>query len=81
MKATVIGIRKDVNFEDQQTGKVVSGASFFIGYPDDYVDGMTVKKCFVTSQRLSGLTYFPRAGEEVQAEFNAYGKLHDIRQV
>lgn len=81
MKATVIGIRKDVNFEDQATGKQVSGASFFIGYPDDFVEGMTVKKCFVTSQRLSNLTYFPSAGEEVQVEFNAYGKLNDIRPI
>lgn len=68
----VIGIKKS-EF-DTQDGKHISGYSLHCTYPMDKGDGEGVERIFMTTEKLLNCKYSPSVGDEINVEYNRFGK-------
>lgn len=75
---TVLGYR-DVNFEGKE-GKV-EGRTYYIGESDVYgCHGIQTDKLFISKSRLDTMDA-PNVNDEIEIEYNKYGKVRSIRIV
>lgn len=75
MKVMYLGRRK-VKMTDKKTGELIEGTTVFYAYADASVDGQASGKFFV---RKGSEVELPQVdpGEEMNIEFNQYGKVCD----
>ena len=73
MKVHVYGFR-NVDMQDQDTGRRISGVSLYIGYPNDGVEGMQTAKVFINSAMLTNYKFTPRVGVDVNIEYGPTGR-------
>lgn len=75
MKVMYLG-RREVNMTDQKTGELIEGTTVFYAYADVNVEGQASGKFFV---RKGSAVVLPQVdpGEEMNIEFNQYGKVCD----
>lgn len=72
-KITIVGYR-DVNFTDD-SGREVSGRSYYYNAVSDGVEGLISGKLFVSSKLLADLQYRPLPGDDVIVYYNRFGKV------
>lgn len=76
----VVGI-KSSSFEGSD-GKEVRGTNFYFTYPlAGKGDGEGTDRVYLTEKRLSELDFSPAIGDEVEVEYNRYGKASGLRLV
>lgn len=77
MKVCLVGKRLvDFTAED---GRRVCGASLYIGYDSDGVEGMVVDKVFVSSELVSAKDL--TVGADINIEFNNRGRVIAVSAV
>ncbi len=75
----IIGIRPS-SFKGSD-GTQVSGQNIYMTYPLDKGEGLGAERVFVTDERLGTWTYRPKVGDEVEVNYNRYGKCASILQL
>ena len=70
--AKIIGIRPS-SFTGND-GKEVSGRNIYLMYPLEKGEGFGSDRVFLTDSKLAGWDYKPTVGDEVNLEYNRYGK-------
>lgn len=75
----VVGIRSS-SFKGDD-GEVVRGKNFYFIYPleDGRGEGEGTDRVYLTEKRLSELGFSPAVGDEVEVEYNRYGKACGFR--
>lgn len=80
-RITIVGT-KDVNFTDQQTGRVIEGRSFYFTEEDARTEGVQTGKLFLSSERLYQLGgSVPQLGETVKVCYDQYGRVDEFFSV
>lgn len=74
--ATIIGIRPS-SFKGDN-GETVSGVNIYYTYPLDNGTGLGAERVFMTDAKLAGCGYQPLPGDEVQVEYNRFGRVAKI---
>ena len=74
--ATIIGIRPS-SFKGDN-GEKVSGMNIYYTYPLDKGTGLGAERVFMTDAKLAGCGYQPLPGDEVQVEYNRFGRVAKI---
>ena len=70
--AKIIGIRPS-SFKGDD-GAQVSGKNIYITYALDKGEGLGAERIFITDSKLANWSYRPVVGDEVNLEYNRYGK-------
>lgn len=68
----IIGIRPSSFKGDDKTD--ISGKNIYLTYPLEKGEGLGSERVFVTDDKLNKWTYHPKVGDEVQVQYNRYGK-------
>lgn len=77
---TVIGRRK-VEFTAQD-GNQIQGVSLYVSYPiTKNGEGMAAEKIFLSAKKLENLDFLPEIGDEINVQYNRYGKVDTITPV
>ena len=74
--ATIIGIRPS-SFKGDN-GETVSGVNIYYTYPLDKGTGLGAERVCMTDAKLAGCGYQPLPGDEVQLEYNRFGRVAKI---
>ena len=77
MKVCLLG-KRPVDFTAED-GRRVTGASIYIGYEDDGVEGMVVDKVFVSSEKVALKDLV--VGADIDIEFNTKGRVIAVSAV
>lgn len=76
----VIGRRK-VDFKAQD-GSQIQGLSLYCTYPiTKDGDGMAAEKIFLSARKLEQLDFMPEVGDEINVQYNRFGKVDTIMQI
>lgn len=75
----VVG-KRSVNFTGQD-GNVVNGTNYYVLCTDNYTEGQKSDKIFVSDNLARNLSYLPKVGDEIQVDFNRWGKVSNITQL
>lgn len=78
MRARLLGIRKNVRFEDSRSGEVVEGTSLYVSHADPYVVGEIAEKMFVRSTLPIPCMTEIKPGMMLDLDLNTRGKIVDI---
>lgn len=78
MLKEIVGFRP-YEFTDQKTGKLISGYSVFLQWPDDGVQGLACEVVSLKKEKLDG--YVPKLGDQVRIGYNKYQKCDFILKV
>lgn len=70
--AKIIGIRPSTFTGND--GKEVSGKNIYLMYPLEKGEGSGADRVFITDSKLADWPYKPTVGDEVNLEYNRYGK-------
>ena len=70
--AKIIGIRPSTFTGND--GKAVSGRNIYLMYPLEKGEGSGADRVFITDSKLANWPYKPTVGDEVNLEYNRYGK-------
>lgn len=70
--AKIVGIRPS-SFTGND-GKDVSGRNIYLTFPLEKGEGLGTDRVFITDSKLAGWTYKPTVGDEINLEYNRYGK-------
>ena len=73
----IIGIRPS-SFKGDN-GEEVSGKNFYYVYALDKGEGHGAERVYLTDAKLSQLDFAPKVGDEVEIEFNRWGKCSGFR--
>ena len=77
-RITIVGT-KDVNFTDQQTGRVIAGRSYFFTEEVPRTQGLQTGKLFLSADRLAQLGgCVPNVGETVKVCYDQYGRVDEF---
>ena len=74
--ATIIGIRPS-SFKGDN-GETVTGMNIYYTYPLEKGTGLGAERVFMTDAKLAGCGYQPLPGDEVQLEYNRFGRVAKI---
>lgn len=74
--ATIIGIRPSSFKSDN--GEMISGMNIYYTYPLDKGTGQGAERVFLTDAKLAACGYQPLPGDEVQLEYNRFGRVAKI---
>ena len=74
--ATIIGIRPS-SFKGDN-GETVSGLNIYYTYPLEKGDGDGAERVFMTEKKLEDCGYDPQVGDDVQIDYNRFGKVAKI---
>ena len=77
--ATIIGIRPS-SFKGDN-GETVSGMNIYYTYPLDKGTGLGAERVFMTDAKLADCGYQPLPGDEVQLEYNRFGRVAKIYSI
>lgn len=75
-KIKIVG-KRIVKFKDD-SGRDVSGTSFYYLMDDDRIEGQLADKVFVSDNRLFNCRYVPKVGDTVYVTYDRYGKPFDF---
>lgn len=59
-------------------GSEITGYDLYLEGTDPYVNGKTVERIFASDRKCEG--YIPVLGDEIDLQYNRYGKLDCIRR-
>ncbi len=81
-RVCIVGIRT-VDFKDSQSGKPVTGFSFYYTMEENNskLEGVSCGKIFVSSEYFSKLSYVPSVGQECFVYYNRFGKLSSFAPI
>ena len=74
--ATIIGIRPS-SFKGDN-GETVRGLNIYYTYPLEKGDGDGAERVFMTENKLEDCGYDPQVGDDVQIDYNRFGKVAKI---
>lgn len=77
--ATIIGIRSS-SFKGDQ-GDMITGKNIYYTYPLDKGEGLGAERVFLTNDKLLKGGYSPAVGDNVEIEYNRFGKCAAIHLV
>lgn len=76
MRALVLGT-KEVSFTAKD-GSEIEGMTIYFSYGDPKVNGVAADKMFLRNEKLRGLEWSPKVGDEFQPLYNRYGKVDTV---
>lgn len=79
-KINVVGLR-DVSFDDEKTGRTVSGTSVFYTMEDEHTSGLMAGKMFISASVRDSMEYFPAVGDQCWVYYNRYGKVSSFKRI
>lgn len=62
-------------------GTLIEGVNIYYSYPLKYGTGFGSAKIFVSSNRLSSFGYYPSIDDNIEFDFNRFGKITGIRSI
>lgn len=68
----IIGIRPS-SFPGSNN-ETISGKNIYLTYPLEKGEGFGSERVFVTDEKASKWAYVPKVGDEVQVQYNRFGK-------
>lgn len=74
--ATIIGIRPS-SFKGTN-GEPVSGVNIYYTYPLEKGTGLGAERVFMTNAKLDSFGYQPIPGDNVELEYNRFGRVAKI---
>lgn len=77
--AKIIGIRPSEFKGDD--GNMVSGLNIYVSYPLEKGEGFGADRVYITDEKLSGWAYKPVVGDDVNLEYNRYGKCSGMTKI
>ena len=77
--ATIIGIRPS-SFQGGR-GDTISGGNIYYTYPLEKGEGLGAERVFMTDEKPLNGGYSPKVGDEVDFEYNRFGKCAAIHLV
>ena len=77
--ATIIGIRPS-SFKGNN-GEEISGMNLYYTYPLEKGTGLGAERVFMTNAKLASFGYQPIPGDNVELEYNRFGRVARIYPV
>lgn len=62
-------------------GTLIDGVNIFYTYPLNSGTGFGSAKVFVSSNRLSSFGYYPSIDDDIEFDYNRFGKITGIRLI
>lgn len=75
----IIGIRPS-SFKGER-GEDVTGMNIYMTYPLEKGEGLGCERVFVTDVKATRWTYKPKVGDEVDLQYNRYGRCDGMTKV
>ena len=76
----VIGF-SDRSFTSKDTGAVIDGMNIFVTFENSRTTGSACDRIFVSRYRLDQCGYNPSVGDDIELQYNRYGKISGIRLI
>lgn len=76
----VIGF-SERSFTAKDTGALIEGMNIFVTYENYRTTGCACDRFFITRQRLDECDYSPSLGDDIELQYNRYGKIIGIRLI
>ena len=74
----VIGF-SERSFTAKDTDALIEGMNIFVTFESKSTTGLACDRFFISQKRLNECDYFPSLGDEIELQYNRYGKITDIR--
>ena len=62
-------------------GTLIEGVNIYLTYPLKSGTGFGSTKVFISSNRLSSIGYYPSIDDDIQFEYNRFGKITGLRSI
>lgn len=76
----VIGF-SERSFTSKDTGALIEGMYIYVSFENKCTTGSACDRLYVTSQRLDECGYHPSLGDEIEPQYNRYGKIIGFRLI
>lgn len=76
----VIGF-SDRSFTSKDTGALIEGMYIYVSYENNRTTGSACDRLYVSRQRLDDCGYYPSLGDDIEPQYNRYGKIIGIRLI
>lgn len=74
----VIGF-SERSFTSKDTGALIEGMYIFVTFENKRTTGSACDRLYVSRQRLNECGYSPSLGDEIEPQYNRFGKIIGIR--
>lgn len=69
------------SFTSKDTGALIEGMYIFVTFEDKRTTGFACDRFFISRQRLDKCGYFPSLDDDIEIQYNRYGKISGIRLI
>lgn len=76
----VIGF-SDRSFTSKDTGALIEGMYIYVSFENKRTTGSACDRFFISRKRLDESGYYPSLGDEIELQYNRYGKITGIRLI
>lgn len=73
----VIGF-SERSFTAKDTGALIEGMNIYVTFENDRTTGIACDRIFISNKRLEQCCYFPSVGDEIDLQYNRFGKISGI---
>lgn len=60
-------------------GNIVEGMNIFCSYESDRISGVGAERIYCSMNKLNKSGYYPSLGDDIEVQYNRYGKIAGIR--
>ena len=76
----VIGIAER-NFTSKDTGAFIEGFYIYVTFENNRTTGLASDRLYLSRNRLDQFGYSPSVGDDIDIQYNRYGKISGIRLI
>ena len=69
------------NFTSKDTGAFIEGMYIFVTFENSRTTGLASDRLYVSCNRLEQFGYSPSVGDDIEIQYNRYGKISGIRLI
>ena len=69
------------SFTSKDTGALIEGMYIFVTFENKRTTGSACERLYVSCQRLNECGYSPSLGDEIEPQYNRFGKIIGIRLI
>lgn len=76
----VIGF-SERSFTAKDTGALIEGMNIYVTFENKRTTGSACDRLYVSRQRLDDCDYYPSIGDDIELQYNRFGKIIGIRLI
>ena len=69
------------NFTSKDTGALIEGMYIYVTFENNRTTGLASDRLYVSRHRLEQFCYSPSVGDDIELQYNRYGKISGIRLI